>query len=219
MFMMKKHLLLLLFMSSCSISNAQWDNSAQLRYLEALREMEMLNRQIRPIVYDYHKAASEKYNRGDYRGSYEISNEFVQKYTIYKGQGGIASPIYAILGKSMYKLGKTDNAYYWLKLSKSQGNQEAYDYLEEIFHYFQSLARNKYYLNDYSQCISYADKALETTFYSGDIYILKGDAYKKMNMFSEAKRNYKLAKKSNPSIATLRIKELKEYIKEYKAKK
>lgn len=165
-------LIFLIFISEISYCQV-WDFSVQDMYIQSLREMQMRNDQMRPIIYKYYKDASNKYNQGDYKGCYEICNDFLQSYTIYKGQGGIGSPIYAITGKALYKLGERDDSFYLLKLANSHGNREAYDFLNDIFGENERNARFSYSRQDYYNCLNYINQALQTSLSNGDIYITR----------------------------------------------
>ncbi len=188
----------------------------QMLYLQNLKEMEMYSRQLRPVIYDYYKKAKNQYDCGDYEECIAIVNEFLNTYTVYKVQGGIASSLYTIMGKALYNIDKVDSAYFYLKIANSDGDREANEFLNTIYWKFESIARVRFEEQDYMGCLNNINKAFETGLENADTYILQGDAYKFSHNYNDAKKSYKIANKRGSVSAKDKIKELKLFIKQNK---
>lgn len=217
---MKREYITILLLSLCTMLQAQvYGTSAQMMYLQSLRELEMYSRELRPIIYEYRKEAENKYDKGDYKGCIKTVDEFFDKYKVYKGQGGIASPLYTIAGKAYYKLSYTSTAYKMLQIADADGDTEAHNFIIGIYWNFVEMANSKCKTGDYYACLDYIDKALETGQIDPNIFILQGDAYLFLSNFDKAMDSYKLAKKNGSTLAKEKIKNLKVHKKEIKKRK
>lgn len=87
---------------------------------------------------------------------------------------------------------------------------------EENFRKYSQLAYASFKKGDYSGCLYYSEKALETTYFTADLYYIRGVSYEKLQLYKEAKKEYRRAKRKGSAYAISALKELKEKNKKRK---
>ena len=81
---------------------------------------------------------------------------------------------------------------------------------EANFHHWQEKATEAYKKKQWNFVIYYVNNALETQYYNGDVFFLRGSAYEELGNIRAAKRDYKKGKKYNCQAAIIALKRLKE---------
>ncbi len=66
---------------------------------------------------------------------------------------------------------------------------------KELFSIYANKAVEAYNNSQWVVAINCVNSALETTYYNGDVYYIRGYAYEKLGYYRDAKRDYKKAKK------------------------
>lgn len=189
---------------------------AQRSYLNTMREMAALRRQMMPIVLQTYDTAHNAYNRGNYSECIDVISTFFNSYTIYNGLGNICKDLYELKGMAYIKLGDNSTGVQLLKIAMNQGCDTAYKQLKEIFLENFQKAQQCYDKGDYYSSHTYISNALGTGLETSTIYILQGDIYVKQSEFDAAKYYYEIAKKKGDSVASEKLKQLKIVKKELK---
>ena len=78
-------------------------------------------------------------------------------------------------------------------------------YEEQAYHAFQN--------DQWSHVIYYVNQALETEYYNGSVYYMRGYAYEQLGNFKQAKKDYRKAKKNGSYQAESALEDLKERMK------
>lgn len=188
---------------------------AQRSYLNTMREMAALRRQLMPIVLQTYDIAHNEYNRGNYSECIRVISTFFNSYTIYNGLGNICKDLYELKGMAHIKLEDYSTGVQLLRIAMDQGSNSAYNELSEIFQTNFQEAQHCYEKGDYTLGYKYITKAHATGFENSAIYILQGDICAKQHDFDGAKNCYEIAKKKGNSWASERLKQLKIAKKEY----
>lgn len=87
---------------------------------------------------------------------------------------------------------------------------------EENFREYSRLANISFNRGDYSGCLYYSEKALKTTYYTADLYYIRGVSYEKLQLYKEAKKEYRRAKRKGSTYAISALRDLKEKTKKRK---
>lgn len=84
---------------------------------------------------------------------------------------------------------------------------------QEVFSIYAKMAIEAYKNKQWWNTIDYVTKALDTTYYSADMYYIRGYAYDQLGYYRDAKKDYKKAKKYGNVYATDALETLKEKMK------
>ena len=84
---------------------------------------------------------------------------------------------------------------------------------QQLFQFYSDKAMEAGIDNHWELCIYYVDKALDTGFYNGDIYYVRGLANEQLGRLKDAKKDYKTGKKLGSEYAANALEELKEKMK------
>ena len=80
---------------------------------------------------------------------------------------------------------------------------------KELFSIYANKAVEAYNNSQWVVAINCVNSALETTYYNGDVYYIRGYAYEKLGYYRNAKRDYKKAKKYGNEDAESALESLK----------
>lgn len=80
---------------------------------------------------------------------------------------------------------------------------------QELYERYSDMAFEAYDNNQWSNVIYYVDKALNTHYYCGTLYFIRGYAYEQLMNYRAAKRDYRKAKKYNSIEASQALEALK----------
>lgn len=80
---------------------------------------------------------------------------------------------------------------------------------KENYYYFSDLAVEAYNNKQWNYVIHYVNEALETKYYSGELYFIRGFAYERLGNMKAAKKDYTIAKKNNCPEAAQALEALK----------
>lgn len=86
-------------------------------------------------------------------------------------------------------------------------------YKQARFEEYEELAYRAFQKNRWSDVIYNVEQALETEYYNGSIYYMRGYAYEQLGKLKEAKRDYKKGKKYNCQEAADALDALKQKMK------
>lgn len=81
---------------------------------------------------------------------------------------------------------------------------------EKNFHHYSDLAVDAFVNSQWNLVIYYVNEALDTKYYNGDLYFLRGYAYEQIGKTSAAKRDYKKGARYGCEQAANALEELKE---------
>ena len=79
----------------------------------------------------------------------------------------------------------------------------------ELYNDYKNQAIEAYNEGEWKDAIYYVNKALNTQYYSGQLYFIRGYSYEQLGYFSNAKKDYKIAKKCNYQDAATALENLK----------
>jgi len=80
---------------------------------------------------------------------------------------------------------------------------------KELFSIYANKAVEAYNNSQWVVAINCVNSALETTYYNGDVYYIRGYAYEKLGYYRDAKRDYKKAKRYGSEYAASALESLK----------
>lgn len=203
-----------------SSSMRVYDTSLQMMYLQGLRERAAYNQHLAEVLEPIYEQAYLYYHSEKYNDCINYIASVFRTYTFYKGQEYLYRNLIYLKGICYIRTGDMDNGITTLVLAKQDGERNASDELHNIFEMYYNDAVKEYNQQNYNQCLQCINRALSTTFYNTDAYILKGQACEALNLFHYAKQWYKIARKKGSVKAIERLKLLKikqkEYNKSYK---
>lgn len=193
-----------------------YDKSAMLMYYNALEQMRQYTATIRPIIDNTYRVAFKEYNEGNYQKCIDIIKEFYDNVVIYKVQASLCIDLDVLIGDSYCKIDNQETGFFYLKKAMGLGSNSARTILDDYFQRYIEWARSNYHENNYYLCDWWINKALTTGLENADIYVLAGDSYLQQHKFSEAKANYKLARRLGDKSYSERVRKLKTIRKELK---
>ena len=84
---------------------------------------------------------------------------------------------------------------------------------QQFYYYYSNTAMQMMTEKRWGSAIDYIDKALETGYYCGDIYFMRGKCYEELGDYKTAKSDYKRGKELGSEYAEEALEELKEKMK------
>ena len=90
--------------------------------------------------------------------------------------------------------------------------------IEQLFEQYQEEAYRCYNKQDWYGFLTYSNYALETGWYTSELYYHRGVVYEHLNNFKQAKKEYKKAKQKGYVYAERALEACKQHEKEYKSR-
>ena len=119
---------------------------------------------------------------------------------IYGGESALQLPV-----RDIYDT-ETMNAY-------ANALRETAARRQQFYYYYSNTAMQMMTEKRWGSAIDYIDKALETGYYCGDIYFMRGKCYEELGDYKTAKSDYKRGKELGSEYAEEALEELKEKMK------
>ena len=196
-------------------SMSTYGTNLQMMYLQGLQERVIYNQRLAEVMKPIYDKAYSYYNSNQYTDCIDFISSVFRTYTFYKGQEYLYCNLFYLKGMCYIGLHDMDSGIANLILAKQEGDKYAHKELRNIFDMYYNDAIIEYNQHNYQKSIICINRALSTTLYSAEAYIVGGQAAEALNEFENAKQWYKLAKKQGSRTAIDKLKRLKIKQKEY----